>query len=554
MKKNYFLILLFIYSCTYAQWTSNPSINTLIPNANPNNRNAFIVSNSAGGAIIVNRVLNSETNIDLVAHKINAAGVIEWQNNGVLICPTTVAGLPAIVSDGFGGAIICWLDNRSGSFDLYAQRINASGTIMWSPNGILIASGAITNITDNSNIMIADGNGGAIISWRNTVDIAIDSKILLQKISPTGGFLWPSPGVSVSNNIIQAAQEITTDGAGGAIVTWIDLRGALSGNNGYKSSVQRISDSGNVMWGPDGVTIQDIPNVSAGLGNVKINNINEAIIIWSDERNGVDDADVFAQKISSTGEIQWATNGQSICSGPNNQRTTNFFCDSFGNTYASVRSSPNFYVQKINPQGVSEWGSLGLQCNFGQQGSDYASIIPDNAGGVISSWGESTSPGSNLLAQRFSNDGTRIWNSTAIVVSNAFEGQDLHQIISNGNGGAILVWQDYRNEISNNVVDIYAQNICSNGQLGGDCALSIKENTANNNISVFPNPTDSKLNIQLNDNQIIDKVIITDLSGKILIEQTQNNSQINVENLAFGLYIIEAFSNNNKFERKFIKY
>jgi hypothetical protein len=36
-----------------------------------------------------------------------------------------------IASDGAGGAIIVWQDHRLGSPDIYAQRIDASGTPLW---------------------------------------------------------------------------------------------------------------------------------------------------------------------------------------------------------------------------------------------------------------------------------------------------------------------------------------------------------------------------------------------------------------------------------------
>lgn len=35
--------------------------------------------------------------------------------------------IPHIVSDGSGGAIITWMDSRSGTADIYAQGVSASG-------------------------------------------------------------------------------------------------------------------------------------------------------------------------------------------------------------------------------------------------------------------------------------------------------------------------------------------------------------------------------------------------------------------------------------------
>ena len=38
---------------------------------------------------------------------------------------------PQLVSDGGGGAIIMWMDWRSGNADIYAQRVNGGGTVLW---------------------------------------------------------------------------------------------------------------------------------------------------------------------------------------------------------------------------------------------------------------------------------------------------------------------------------------------------------------------------------------------------------------------------------------
>jgi hypothetical protein len=72
-------------------------------------------------------------------------------------------------------------------------------------------------------------------------------------------------------------------------------------------------------------------------------------------------------------------------------------------------------------------------------------------------------------------------------------------------------------------------------------------------IFIYPNPTSSVLNINSNNNITLDKVIITDLTGKIILEQTQNTSKINVENLSIGVYIVQVYSGKNKYQNKFIK-
>ena len=50
-----------------------------------------------------------------------------------------------ITSDGSGGAIITWMDDRdiaTNSTDIYAQRINAAGITVWTANGVAICTDA----------------------------------------------------------------------------------------------------------------------------------------------------------------------------------------------------------------------------------------------------------------------------------------------------------------------------------------------------------------------------------------------------------------------------
>ncbi len=72
-----------------------------------------------------------------------------------------------------------------------------------------------------------------------------------------------------------------------------------------------------------------------------------------------------------------------------------------------------------------------------------------------------------------------------------------------------------------------------------------------NKLTLFPNP--SKNIIQLKSNSKIDKISVYDSLGKVILIQPQNNNEINVENISKGVYLIEVFTENKKYYRKFIK-
>ncbi|MBC7641693.1 MAG: T9SS type A sorting domain-containing protein [Flavobacterium sp.] len=90
-------------------------------------------------------------------------------------------------------------------------------------------------------------------------------------------------------------------------------------------------------------------------------------------------------------------------------------------------------------------------------------------------------------------------------------------------------------------------------RLTGDSFLANDSFLKNSKFSLYPNPTKSQINLQFSNNVIADKVIITDLSGKIILEQTIKNNTVNTENLAVGMYFIQAFLGGEQFQSKFIK-
>ena len=94
----------------------------------------------------------------------------------------------------------------------------------------------------------------------------------------------------------------------------------------------------------------------------------------------------------------------------------------------------------------------------------------------------------------------------------------------------------------------------------GSCVTTLILSTSNlatdtfetQGFKIYPNPAKTILNIQSNNNVTIDKVILTDMTGKKVMETTQTNA-INIEALSSGMYIIQAYSADAKHQSKFIK-
>ena len=117
------------------------------------------------------------------------------------------------------------------------------------------------------------------------------------------------------------------------------------------------------------------------------------------------------------------------------------------------------------------------------------------------------------------------------------------------NGGAVnfRVEPYYEGAIGTYLLDIQISRVAS--------SLGIEDISISNSFNIFPNPTADYLNISNSNNQKIETVLITDISGKIIKEFTPSMSftKIPVQDLSRGTYFVIIHSNNKKWQQKFLK-
>ena len=93
----------------------------------------MLICDDAGCVIIAwNDVRKGDDNdYDVYAQKVDAEGNILWAVDGIPVCNAQGdQGFPAIISDGKGGAFMTWEDNRDNyDTDLYIMRVPANGRV-----------------------------------------------------------------------------------------------------------------------------------------------------------------------------------------------------------------------------------------------------------------------------------------------------------------------------------------------------------------------------------------------------------------------------------------
>jgi predicted lipoprotein with Yx(FWY)xxD motif len=418
-----------------------------------------ITSDGAGGAIVTWHDYRSG-NYDIYVQRLNASGSVQWTTDGVAICTAAnIQSFPTIVSDGAGGAIVTWYDYRSGSNnDIYAQRVNASGAVQWTANGVALC----TATGDQWSPMItSDGAGGAIVTWYDYR--SGNSDIYAQRLNASGTPQWTANGVAICTAAAdQQLPQITSDGTGGAIVTWTDFR---SGSN-TDIYAQRLNASGAVQWTTDGVALCAATN-SQSSPTIISDGAGGAIVTWTDYRSGTN-YDIYAQRVNASGAVQWTANGVALCTATNSQSSPKITSDGAGGAIVAwydYRSGINYdiYIQKLNASGTPQWTANGVALCTAAADQQLPQITSDGTGGAIVTWYDYRSGNNNdIYAQRVNASGAVQWTANGVALCTATGHQYNPQITSDGAGGAIVTWYDYRSGNS----DIYAQQVSGSGKTG----------------------------------------------------------------------------------------
>jgi len=156
-----------------------------------------------------------------------------WAFDGIPMCtaPQTQDS-PAIATDGAGGAIVTWEDNRSNVFDIYAQRVSPGGAVQWQSDGVPVCAAANTQSQPR---LIADGTGGSIITWQDGRGGSTD--IYAQRVENRYGY-WGRPEPT-----LDVVKDNKNDQGGKVVLNWRPSgRDVLNQQTIYLYSIWRALD------------------------------------------------------------------------------------------------------------------------------------------------------------------------------------------------------------------------------------------------------------------------------------------------------------------------
>lgn len=402
-----------------------------------------------------------------------------WPNAPTLNLPvcsaTAQQNYPVIAPDGVGGQYLAWLDVRSGLSRIYAQHILGSGVVdpAWPANGVPVT----TNAPQQGNPrIVSDGSRGAIVSWEDAR--TFDWDIYAQHLISTGvDPAWPATGRLVCTDPnSQNYHSSMPDGAGGAILAWVDWRN--SGTTGTDVYAQHLLASGLVdpAWpasgralvtaaGNQGVTITSIPMpmVPDGAGG--------AVVMWNDPRNsGVSQNDIYAQHVLASGAVDpaWPVDGRALCTAAGDQFYPVAVSDGAGGMIAAWedhRAVSHIYALHVTGTGTIPlgWPANGLSANTGVSSQYSPTMASDGAGGGILFWSDTRNGLDDIFAHHLTPTGVDpAWpaDGLGVILQSGF--QFPGGSVTDGAGGAIVIAHDNRAGVG---YDLYAQHVLANGSV-----------------------------------------------------------------------------------------
>ena len=454
------LILLFITNLQ-AQWSSDSTINNPICTASGYQQAPQLVDDGSGGAIIVwedSRFFNDD---NIYAQLISSDGYPAWTIDGVAVCSATDDQVtPQIAIDGSGGAIVVWQDHRTGNADIYAQRIDNNGINQWTADGIPICTA--TNQQFEPKI-ISDGNGGGIIVWKDYRS-GLGYDIYAQRVDANGNIIWAVDGIAICSAVNeQSYPQIIADSSEGAIIAWQDKR-----YSAFDIYAQKIDNNGNILWANNGVRVCTEANDQLNCQLIN-DNANGAILVWHDIRNA-SNVDIYAQRINEDGFRLWDTSGVAVCQSAEDQVFPQITSDLNGGAiicwrdYRNVSGDADIYSQRISSNGNALWALNGVSVCEAVNEQKEPDIVSDGTGGAIIVWQDHRiGSQDDIYAQRVMSNGNLNWTPNGVPISVPALSQTLPQLIFTVNNNIITTWQDRRT----GDYDIYASMVDTSGRLVG---------------------------------------------------------------------------------------
>lgn len=359
-----------------------------------------------------------------------------------------------------GCAIYVWSDTKLGERDLWAQKVDAQGNMVWGEP--VLIDGKPDRQEDPTITRTSDNN--YVIAWIDFFDDP-DGNVYAQKINADGQRLWQEGGVPVCTApAVQLSINMEPDQDGGVFMVWMDARNPSKDIYG-----QRLNANGDAVWAPNGIPIAD--DIGDEVQNTMLPDGTGGMMIGYTVDYGGDE-DIYVKRFLGDGTMAW-DNALPLAVGAESQGKVRMAAIGNGEFIFTWQdqagNDPNIMAQKVNlagqavwPQTVAVYSDLDADDSYPQENPRIVGTS-DNAAIIVWEDKRLDTQDPDLFAQKINASGQLLWDANGVALSTAPFAQFGPRMASDGAGGCYVVWDDRRNGNTPNE-DVYAQHLSATGE------------------------------------------------------------------------------------------
>jgi hypothetical protein len=294
----------------------------------------------------------------------------------------------------------CVIVNQAGDEIYHALYFSENGNNLWDqaiPEGIALE-------------LVAGANGETLMMWQHP-DYPY---FVVQKLDANGDAVWGDEGMPEGIRIkyletaTRPEHQIIGDRSGGAIVSWAEMTGA--GMPSYVWVCRIGADGQTICEEP----MRDLTSAINIYTRLATDGSGGAIVVWEDLRKGMA---LYAQKVNADGEPQWQENGVPVCTGlPEvSPRFEAVDSDAGGVVVAWIDGDRKLYAQMLDASGQRLWGDQGILLADGVC-SQPVKLCGDNQGGFVTGWstGWDEYQPNDSFVQKIDAEGKLMWGDDGI--------------------------------------------------------------------------------------------------------------------------------------------
>ncbi len=500
-----------------------------------------------------------------------------------------------VISDGSGGWYAFWSDSRANASlsQLYGQHLDAGGNALWSENGLLILDQPDSSIDENLPVLLP--NGDIMITYTYG---PVGEVVKVMRLAPDGSTVWAAPvelvhestgplgiigyfyalNAFVSGNGMWIAWAYSPQGGN---ITYaferMDLDGTThfgepghgTNNTGWGAfSIRDDLAGGFIMdWSeggsfgalkamrfdPNGFTMWANPlTVSAGTVADGVSNIRSTV---SDSMGSyvsvfVPSGDIGMARYDTSGTFIWNPQPQYACNESHGQDEPSIVLEDNDLFVGWADNRPpagnqDMYMQKIDMNGNLLWAVDGVPViQFGTYIPTPVVVAGDD--GAVFATFDGSWPGTGFVARRVLSDGSLDWAAPVQFCTSDFNPSYYRRtLLPDGVGGVTAFWQTFSNHL-------YAAHIDKYGNPGVTSGIS--EVNGAQMLNIYPNPATDR--ISFNTEVAMRSVRVLGMDGRTLIGPAtcgKGQSELDVRSLAPGSYLVEAMNATGRMIGHFIK-